>query len=391
MSTTVTTHASYGKRLGDSLKGILFGLVVFIAGFPLLFWNEGRNVIRANALKEAEAAMVEAEYDNVDSSLEGKVVHVSGMATTDEILQDGLLPIAANAISLVREVQMYQWLEESKSETKKKVGGSTDTVTTYSYTKDWVSHPVDSSRFQEAGHQNPPEFPLQDETIYASLVSFGARRLSESQVAGIGGASALHASSSLSSSNAEAVVSALPGYRGHLIANGFYFTQANVTNLPSAPSVGDVRVTFEVVKPHVVSVVAKQSGDSFVPYVARNKGMVQLLSSGERSGEEMFASAKAANKMIAWILRLVGFLLMYGGLKTVLRPLSVAGDVLPFLGKIIGMGTSFIAFLVALPCALVTIAVAWVFYRPVLAIALLILAAAVVAFGIYRAKAKKAE
>ena len=209
MSTTVTTHASYGKRLGDSLKGILFGLVVFIAGFPLLFWNEGRNVIRANALKEAEAAMVEAEYDNVDSSLEGKVVHVSGMATTDEILQDGLLPIAANAISLIREVQMYQWLEESKSETKKKVGGSTDTVTTYSYTKDWVSHPVDSSRFQEAGHQNPPEFPLQDETIYASLVSFGARRLSESQVACIGGASALHASSALSSSNAEAVENAV--------------------------------------------------------------------------------------------------------------------------------------------------------------------------------------
>lgn len=390
MAVTTTTHTSYGKRLGGSLKGIGTGFLVFLAGFPLLFWNEGRNVIRANALKEAEAAMVEAEYDNVDSSLEGRVVHVSGMATTDEILADGMLPISANAISLIREVEMYQWLEESRSETKKNVGGSTDTVTTYSYTKDWVSNPVDSSRFQEAGHANPSEMPLLDETVYASHVAFGARRLSQAQIASIGGASALHAESALSSSNAEAIVSALPGYRGHLIANGFYFTQANVTNLPSVPSIGDVRVTFEVVKPHVVSVVAKQSGDSFVPYVARNKGKVQLLSSGERSGEEMFASAKAANKFIAWVLRLIGFLLMYGGLKTVLRPLSVAGDVLPFLGNIIGMGTGFIAFLIALPCALATIAVAWIFYRPALAIALLVLAGAVVAFGIYRARAKKA-
>ena len=391
MSTTVTTHASYGKRLGDSLKGIFFGLLVFLAGFPLLFWNEGRNAIRANALKEAEAAMVEAEYGSLDASLDGKVVHVSGMATTDDVLADDILPVAANAISLSREVEMYQWLENAKSETKKNIGGSTDTVTTYSYDKDWVSHPVDSAGFHEEGHANPTEMPLPDREVYASHVAFGARRLSESLIDCIGRAEPLGAAAALTTTNADAVAAALPGYRGRLLANGFYFSASGATNPAAQPTIGDVRVTFQVVRPHVVSVVAKQSGDTFVPYIARNKGKVQLLEDGERGGEEMFATAKSANKMIAWILRLVGFLLMFGGMKAVLRPLAVAGDVLPFLGKIIGLGTGFVAFLVALPCALVTIAVAWLFYRPVLGIALLVAAAAVVVLGVRRARAGKAE
>jgi hypothetical protein len=62
---------------------------------------------------------------------------------------------------------------------------------------------------------------------------------------------------------------------------------------------------------------------------------------------------------------------MFIGLSLVLKPLSVLADVLPILGDIVGIGTGVIAFLVALVLSAATVAVAWILYRPLLAIGLL--------------------
>ena len=63
------------------------------------------------------------------------------------------------------------------------------------------------------------------------------------------------------------------------------------------------------------------------------------------------------------------------------------GHVIPFLGDLIGAGISLISFLIALPCTLVTIAVAWIYYRPLLGIGLLVVAAALIVF-LFRKKAE---
>jgi hypothetical protein len=165
----------------------------------------------------------------------------------------------------------------------------------------------------------------------------------------------------------------VPGASAAVAAKGATATNAAaaVRNVASAPQIGDVRVTFRVVTPHEISIVAKQHGDTFVSYVAKNGKKIDMLSDGVRDAAEMFASARRGNAMFTWFIRLVGFLLMFFGLSAVLRPLSVIGDVVPFVGTIIGMGAGLVAGTVALACALVTIAVAWVFYRPVLGVVLL--------------------
>ena len=56
-------------------------------------------------------------------------------------------------------------------------------------------------------------------------------------------------------------------------------------------------------------------------------------------------------------------------------------NVLPILGTIIGWGAGLVAGVVPLVCSLVTIAVAWIFYRPVLGVLLLVAAGAVVFFA----------
>ena len=66
---------------------------------------------------------------------------------------------------------------------------------------------------------------------------------------------------------------------------------------------------------------------------------------------------------------------MLVGLNLILKPLPVLADVLPILGDILRVGTGIIAFLSAAILSLVTVAIAWVVYRPLLGIALLVLAA----------------
>ena len=129
------SRGSWGSRLGGSLKGIFVGFVLVGAGIVLLFLNEGRAVKRAKALDPGSAAVVSVAAASVDPANEGKLVHLTGTATTDEILMDPEFAISAQALHLRRNVEMYQWEQTSESKTEKKVGGGTETTTTYSYRK----------------------------------------------------------------------------------------------------------------------------------------------------------------------------------------------------------------------------------------------------------------
>jgi len=80
--------------------------------------------------------------------------------------------------------------------------------------------------------------------------------------------------------------------------------------------------------------------------------------------------------MMTWILRLVGVLMMFFGFSAIFRPLSVIADVLPIAGTIVGAGTGLVALLLTIPISLVIIAIAWIFYRPLVGIPLVIVAIA---------------
>lgn len=142
----------------------------------------------------------------------------------------------------------------------------------------------------------------------------------------------------------------------------------------SQPQIGDLRIRFRYVAPQNVSVIAAQSMNGFEPYKTSRGGTILEIKTGLLSAEEMFAQAQASNRMITWLIRLGGFVLMGIGFGMLFRPLSVVADVVPFIGNIIGAGTGFVGFLIAAILSLITIAVAWLVYRPVLGIGLLVVA-----------------
>ena len=153
---TETSSQSIFGRLGDAIKGVLFGLVLIPLAIVLLFWNEGRAVKTAASLKEGAAAVVAVSAAAVVPANEGKLVHLSGEATTSDVVRDPLFGVAQQALRLTRTVEMFQWQEEKKSETQKKLGGGTETQTTYTYTKNWAGQVIRSSEFkQPAENANP--------------------------------------------------------------------------------------------------------------------------------------------------------------------------------------------------------------------------------------------
>ncbi len=131
----------------------------------------------------------------------------------------------------------------------------------------------------------------------------------------------------------------------------------------SAPRIGDCRIEYRAVTPQVVSVVAQATASgAFVPYnspvVAGEQ--IDLCSSGSLSAAQMVTNAQQSNVVMKWVLRAVGFFLMWIGLNLTAAPLQAVASIIPFLGDIVGSLTSWLAFMVCVPLSLFTVAVAWI-------------------------------
>ncbi len=387
MAVQTVTTTSYGSRIASSFKGIIIGIILFIISIPVLWMNEGRAVKTYKALKEGAGAVISVEATQIDGGNEGKLIHISGKAETADILTDAQFGVSFNGIGLEREVEMFQWRENTSTETKKKVGGSEEKTTTYTYEKAWSSTAINSSTFQErvdpqTNEQriNPGVIPFEETKQKAKNVKVGAFKLTESQIARIGSAITYTLKDD----------QPLPSIKNIAkTANGFYIS-ANGTSSLAAPAIGDIKITFKVIAQQDVSICSVQTGESFKPYTAKNGKSIDLLSSGIKTADEMFQSAQSANKVLTWILRFVGFFLMYIGISSVLAPFAVMADVLPFLGNLVSTGTKAISFLIALPISLLIIAVAWIFYRPLLGIALLVVVVACIVLIVKKALSAKA-
>jgi hypothetical protein len=364
-SYTEVTSQNWFSRIGESIKGILFGIIVIPLMIVLLWWNEGRAVTTANSLKEGAAAVVHVAADKVDPANDKKLVHVTGEAKAADPVVDPEYSVSVPALRLVRSEEIYQWVETTKTEKKEKVGGSEETKTTYTYDKKWVDEPVKSAEFKKPdGHTNEGDLIAGNANISAENVTLGAFKVPENFVSQMG--------SPIKHAVTDADLAKLPAdlKEGTQIQSGaFYFGEK-----PDAPKVGDVRVSFEIVKPGTFSILAAQIGETFEPYQTKAGDAIDFIEEGTVSAETMFKNAASANTIITWLVRFGGFLFMAFGFMAIMRPLSVLGSVIPFIGSIIGMGTGLISFVLAGTISFLVIAIAWIFVRPLLGIAMLALA-----------------
>ena len=67
---------------------------------------------------------------------------------------------------------------------------------------------------------------------------------------------------------------------------------------------------------------------------------------------------------------------MFLGFSLILGPLGVLGDVIPVLGDVIRAGAAFVGILFTAAIAPLVIAIGWLWYRPLVGIAILVVGAA---------------
>ena len=320
MAYTETRTVGYGSRVGNSFKAIGGGFLLFILGTALLWWNEGRAVKTEKMLNEAGNAYVEMENPNKkDASLEGELICGTAMATTEDSLTDAQFGIGAKAIAIKRIVEYYQWVEHAQEKKEDKLGGKEVTTTTYTYSKEWVSRPIESAQFKDPAYQNKNMMlnTIDDAEQYAENVSFGAYKLSESLIHSISSSEGLDLAiaedllkqfdkntqaayerfygvqkkepaqqptqqpaipdsvKALLPDSVKAVLDSLQAVNDsivksmenaenkkdleyvHQASNVLYFGR-----VPGSPEVGDVRVTFEKIVPAKVTVMAVVDGNS---------------------------------------------------------------------------------------------------------------------------------
>ena len=372
------TRRSWFQRMGNAFAGIVFGVVLLVGSFVLLFWNEGRTIRRQRALKEGLATVITVSAEHPNPLNDGKLVHLTAKAVTNAPIEDQLFGVSTDGLRLRREVEMFQWDEEEKSETRKKLGGGEETVTTYSYNKVWSNRHISSAGFKkQAGHENPAGMPFESQTFSARLVSVGGFTLSEPLIEQIGDYEDLL----LNRDHTMQTVPEAFGVSGTVSGEGLYYGRS-----AAAPAVGDVRVRFKFVPQGMVSVVAGQMGRNLGAYRTSNGQVLELLGSGIQSANEMFAGAEKQNNLMKWLLRMGGFVMMFIGFSLILKPLSVIADFVPLIGSLVGAGAGFAALCMSIVLSLTTIAVAWLFFRPLMAVILLGLAAVPIVFLLRRSK-----
>jgi Transmembrane protein 43 len=360
-SFTEVTTKSWTSRIGESIKGVLVGLVLIAGSSWFLFWNEGRAVQTQRSLAEGASLVVPVDAARVDGANDGRLVHVSGDLKPGAALADPAFLVTAAALRLARTVEMYQWKEETKTETRRNVGGSEETVTTYEYVRTWSETRNDSSRFRRPeGHVNP-QMPYQSASYSSTDATLGAFRPGTNITDRLPTSEDLRLDRSL----ADKLTGRVKG-PVQVIDGRIYLGED-----PSSPRIGDLRVSFKIAPPGPASIIGRQAGASFSEYQTKAGDRLLMVRPGTYSAADMFAAAQRENQILTWILRFAGILAMFFGFTLVFRPLVVVADVVPLFGSILGAGAGIVALLLTAIVAPTVIAVAWFWYRPLVSAAVL--------------------
>ena len=409
MAFTETRTTGYGSRLGNSCMAIPMGIILFLVATALLWWNEGRAVHRAQDIKQvAKTAQSIGDISNANTSLDGQLIHTTGTASTEDILSDDLFGIKTNALAIVRSAEYYQWKENEKHETKDKLGGKQEEIITYTYERDWTADPINSSRFKDPDYQgvNNVIWEIEDMRVIASNVSFGTYTLPELFISDIVSKQSDNVSPLMISADNPAlkqlnenVMKALGDnvrpeaaqVKDSLAYVHVFGNQVYIGFNPSKPSIGDIRLTFEQLAPSCnISLIAVPTNGTFTTFQAKHDANEYELRVGTWTLDQMIKQANDENATLTWILRILGVIVVIAALKMIFGILVTILKLVPFLASIMNLGVSLVCGVLGFVWSLIVIAIAWIFYRPLLGIALLVIAAGLVYWLVIKGKKQQA-
>jgi len=362
------------QRFRHSVVGIFIGILLFAGAFPLHYWNEGHTLDSLKVLNEGKDQVVDIDAENYIAANNDKLIHATGFATTKESIVDPAFNLSVNALKYRRIVKIYQWVELVVATEEREPGQIRQPRKLVYYEKRWVSGLVRSGNFQQqVTHHNSGFLPFTDTHLYAHTVNFGEYFLESELSSQINNYTKFNFSQE-NKGGPDPRLLFVP-YQG-----GYYRG-----NNPSQPEIGDIKVSFEIVRPETVSIVGRQNGHVLSAYKTKSDGNINLLRIGNYSAEQMFDQSFAKLNLTTWLRRLGGLLMMTIGLNLIQVPLSAISKIIPFAGNSVAIANGWACFLVALALSFAIIANVWIAYRPMLSYLLLALALLSFVFAAMRA------
>ena len=390
MTYVVHSRQSACAPLQNALCGALVGLLMFFLSFPLLWWNEHKAVMAHATLTEGLRLVASSNAEIADSPvLRDQLVRVSGPVAGDTLTDPTFGAATTNALLMQRNTMMFQYVETSHRKSRGR-----DVYTTYSYTPQWSSQIIDSSRFSDPAYRQKSkraETRLAARDILARSVRVGDWTIPSAAVQTLANAETRDVDPEeiieRPRSGDRAVVHTSVG--DLTVVGGALYRGVD----PAHPAVGDEKVTFRVAKaPSAATIIGRAtSSGRLEPFLVPGTGKsILLVEVGDLTTEDMFERAHAAAAMETWALRAGGTIFCIVGLALLFNIGPAAVSWIPFigplLGGVLGTVTFLIAVVVGLAFALTTIALAWLASRPLTS---LLLAGVVIALSVLAARLRR--
>lgn len=325
MAIVRTKTTGFLGNLMNSVMAIPIGILMFLISFYVLFKNEGL----PNMGKICESKSAEVSADEAGS--DGEFVSVTGELASDSMLGDPQYVQPGNYINLSRSVEMYAHVQHSQSETRDKVGGGTETTTTYTYTQEWTSSPRTSG--MEDPYYNNQAMRIQGDSWTGDAANIGVWQIRVADANMPGGETLSPSSLTLMGEAARGTVSGNYVYLGY--------------GGPQTPNIGDHRLSWRALQPgNTVTAFGEASGSSLVEHNIEDRDFLRVLNGDREAAIDTMKFEAAALK---WGLRILGFFLMWFGMQMVFSPLHAIAGILPFIKK----GTKFLIAMITFPIAFV--------------------------------------
>jgi len=350
-------------------------LPIFLSLLGFLWLVEGMDVSEQQSLEEGEGSFVSMPAEEVDKANEGKLLHVTGMAKSNETLVDPRFKAvsASNSLRLERRVQMYQWSETMRKKTVDRGDDGYKTVVYYTHKEIWSSKLIDSSTFHRSGREleNPKSMPVEGLVIYADAPKLGAYGVTESLIDKMGNEQTIVPKDTVGLEGARILDPNGVGFSVAQVMDGtlepglyhgsspFYGIKA------SAPAkIGDLRISFHAQMPHEATIIAQQTGDTLTAFTTSNGETLGMVENGRVKAEKMFGNARVFKSSMTWFFRcLIGlFLFIIVFVKFWLFPELI--EVIPLLGDLKRCGAVLFSLVVTFGATSAVAGATWFSYRP---------------------------
>jgi len=394
---TTTTTENWLDRMGDAFFAVIIGWVMVLFSIPILWFNERRNARMESVIMWGESQCHTITADRREEDNRESLVHIQGanMVSAAKVKAHKFdVEFEKDCVRLQTHVQAFLVIQHEHSESREKLGGGRETITKYTYSKEWSSTWHDSRGYRDSQYsgknKKPDGLDLGWKKKNSSRVELGDGFLLTDEL--INQCSNFKSVAGKLGPSVSVQESKMQFFKGD--SGWFYHREGKDWHGGGEPQIGDCRVRFECVPDGQVTVMALQVAqpkggkrDVFLPYrlisrglcgISEEKEKLALKAEGQKTMDQLASDAscdtgifcclccacnlvamcfsslmtpeinhlfegsvsmsdcfqrmRSSLKWTTWGIRIGGWLIMFLGLNLTFSPFITFIKVIPFLG-----------------------------------------------------------